>query len=174
MNALTKLVPFCSRTISKIQLNHRSQLVTSVLPRPLIMDPPTNDNQYQPEVKPVSSILNTNIDVSLDILRKEFSKVGKGTFELRKDEETGVALLSINNVERRNSLSGLMMAQFNDVLTQLEEWKEVMFLIKFVTIFSHVQESFLSFSPQLFFMVMNFFQLFHSFFPLASIKLFFE
>lgn len=136
MNSLTKLVSFYSRYISKTPiLNHRSQLVTSVLPRPLIMDPPTNDHKYQPDIKPVSSLLNTNIDVGLDVLRKEFSKVGKGTFELRKDEETGIALLTINNVERRNSLSGLMMAQFNVVLTQLEEWKEVMYLSIF---FSHV------------------------------------
>lgn len=98
------------------------------------MDPPTNDHKYQPDIKPVSSLLNTNIDVGLDVLRKEFSKVGKGTFELRKDEETGIALLTINNVERRNSLSGLMMAQFNVVLTQLEEWKEVMYL----SIFFHM------------------------------------
>lgn len=88
------------------------------------MDPPTNDHNVH-EAKPVSKILNTDVDVSLDVLRKEFSEVGKGTFELRKDEGTGIALLTINNVERRNSLSGLMMAQFNDVLTRLEEWNDV-------------------------------------------------
>ena len=121
MNTSMKLVSFYSRNLPKFSLNHRSQLVTSILPRPLVMD---QNDHHTPEVKQVSKILNTDADVSLGVLRKEFSKVGSGTFELSKDDGTGIALLSINNVERRNSLSGLMMAQFNDVLTQLEEWKE--------------------------------------------------
>lgn len=126
MNVSMKLVSFYSKKLSKISLHQRSQLVTSVLPRPLVMDPAPNDQHYnRPEVKPVSKILNTDIDVSLDVLRKEFSKVGRGAFELIKDDDTGIALLTINNVERRNSLSGLMMAQFDEVLTRLEEWQEV-------------------------------------------------
>lgn len=109
----------------------KSHLVTSALPRPLIMDPPDNHSNHEPNEKPkvtnpISTILNTNLDGgNLDVLRREFSKTGKGSFELRKDETSGVATLTINNVERRNSFSGLMMAQFNEVLTQLEEWKEV-------------------------------------------------
>ena len=51
--------------------------------------------------------------------------MGSGRFDLTKDDETGVAVLTINNYEKRNSLSGFMMSQMDEVLTELENWTKV-------------------------------------------------
>lgn len=50
---------------------------------------------------------------------------GGGRLELAMDDATGIATLCINSPARKNAWSGAMMAQFSDVLLQLEQWKEV-------------------------------------------------
>ncbi|KAI1280720.1 Ethylmalonyl-CoA decarboxylase [Halotydeus destructor] len=73
----------------------------------------------------LATILN-NPDSDADIvtLREEFRKIGNGTFELVKDDSNGIAVLTIDHPERKNSLSGSMMAQFDGVLKELETWNE--------------------------------------------------
>lgn len=66
-------------------------------------------------------------------LRQEFRTMGTGRFNLRKDEETGIAVLTINNFEKRNSLSGFMMSQMDNVLTELENWSEVSLCLNLVS-----------------------------------------
>lgn len=61
----------------------------------------------------------------LQALRAEFRTMGSGRFDLVKDEESGIAILTINNFAKRNSLSGFMMAQMDEVLTELESWSQV-------------------------------------------------
>ncbi|RWS31024.1 hypothetical protein B4U80_04509 [Leptotrombidium deliense] len=58
-----------------------------------------------------------------DICEKFRSKEG-GCFKLCKDDDSGVALLSICHPERKNALSGSMMVQLRDVIIQLERWKQ--------------------------------------------------
>lgn len=48
-----------------------------------------------------------------------------GHLKLTMNDETGVALLCINSPSRKNAFSGFMMAQFSDLLDQLEQWDKV-------------------------------------------------
>ena len=80
---------------------------------------------------------NSNKRAKLDSIRSEFLALGQnsggssqnpdcsGTFNLVKDGESGIALLAIRNVDKKNCFSGSMMAQFADFLTEVEQWKEV-------------------------------------------------
>lgn len=73
----------------------------------------------------------------LEAIRNEFFALGSpassmvasennsGTFNLHKDPESGIALLAIRNVNKKNCFSGSMMAQFTDFLNEVEQWKEV-------------------------------------------------
>lgn len=51
------------------------------------------------------------------------------TFELTKNESTGIASICINNPSKRNAINGQMMEELALVITQLEEWKTVRLLI---------------------------------------------
>lgn len=66
-----------------------------------------------------------NTPVSMDQVRRTFNSYDGGSFELLKDNQSGIATLCINNPERRNALSGRMMVQMADLLSELENWKEV-------------------------------------------------
>jgi ethylmalonyl-CoA/methylmalonyl-CoA decarboxylase len=68
---------------------------------------------------------NTTTPDELIALRQEFRTMGTGRFDLVRDDESGIAVLTINNFEKRNSLSGYMMSQMDDVLTELECWSQV-------------------------------------------------
>ncbi|KPM09711.1 enoyl-CoA hydratase-like protein [Sarcoptes scabiei] len=48
-----------------------------------------------------------------------------GHLTLKLDDETGIGLLCIQSPQRRNAFSGYMMAQFSDLLDQLESWKKL-------------------------------------------------
>lgn len=62
----------------------------------------------------------------LSAIRRWITSVcpGSGTLDLVKDE-TGVATLTINNPRQKNALSASIMVQFDQVLTNLESWKDV-------------------------------------------------
>lgn len=62
---------------------------------------------------------------TIEQIRRQYHDYKGGQFELIKDESTGLATLCINNSERKNAISGAMMAQFTDIVTELEQWKEV-------------------------------------------------
>lgn len=70
-------------------------------------------------------ILNHDRDAPIEVLRREFSSIGNGKIGLFKDEATGVATLTFDHPERKNALSGAMMAQFSDIISELEGWKQV-------------------------------------------------
>jgi ethylmalonyl-CoA/methylmalonyl-CoA decarboxylase len=58
-------------------------------------------------------------------LRELFRGLGGGKFQLVMDDESAIAVLTIDHPERRNSVTGHMMAQMDEVLTQLESWSRV-------------------------------------------------
>lgn len=76
---------------------------------------------------------NKSSNDAIQSIRREYSTLGDGSLELVKDEATGVAVLTLNHFDKRNSWSGRMMSQFHDILSDLEEWKEVSFL--FLSVF---------------------------------------
>ena len=57
-------------------------------------------------------------------IRQEFSSLGSGSIDLLKDSSTGIAIMTINNYAKRNSFSGKMIAQFDEILKDLESWSE--------------------------------------------------
>ena len=62
---------------------------------------------------------------SIEQIRMEFSQYGSGAFELYNDAESAIALLCIKNCNKKNCFTGSMMAQFTDVLDEVERWNEV-------------------------------------------------
>ena len=73
-----------------------------------------------------SSKLKLNGSESLiDQIRREYHDYQGGELILEKDQSTGIAILCINSPKRKNAFSGTMMAQLTDIVTELEEWKEV-------------------------------------------------
>lgn len=58
-------------------------------------------------------------------LRKSDTPDCNGKLKLELDSKTGLATLCIDSPQRKNAFSGTMMAQFSDILTQLETWNEV-------------------------------------------------
>lgn len=84
-----------------------------------------------------SSTMEKKKEALLEAIRSEFIALGSpsgssttdpgnsGTFHLHKDDKSGIALLAIKNVNKKNCFSGSMMAQFSDFLNQVEQWKEV-------------------------------------------------
>ncbi|KAJ6225465.1 hypothetical protein RDWZM_004010 [Blomia tropicalis] len=88
-------------------------------PSPLPYDG-SNDNQSS---LPSSSSSSLNVDEIRELLRP-FDGNCNGKLELHLDDQTGIAKLCINSPMRKNAFSGLMMAQFSDILTKLEQWKE--------------------------------------------------
>lgn len=49
---------------------------------------------------------------------------GGGRLDLKLDDENGIATVTIHNPERRNSLTGKMMAEFADIQETLSCWEE--------------------------------------------------
>jgi hypothetical protein len=61
----------------------------------------------------------------IEQIRNEFFNYKGGTIDLVKDTNSGIASICINHPQRKNSLSGAMMAQLTDIIAELEEWREV-------------------------------------------------
>jgi len=68
--------------------------------------------------------VNGNCESLIDNIRREYSDYKGGTLLLTKDDTTGIANICINAFERRNALSGTMMSQLADIITQLEQWEQ--------------------------------------------------
>ena len=62
--------------------------------------------------------------ISIDTIKSEFCKLGEGSISLKKDEQTGIAQLQLNNSRLKNAYSGKMMCDLNDAMIELENWKE--------------------------------------------------
>jgi hypothetical protein len=69
--------------------------------------------------------IKLNGDSMIDNIRREYHDYEGGNLELIKDDNTGIATLCMNSVERRNALSGTMMSELCDIITELEQWKLV-------------------------------------------------
>ncbi|XP_005090127.1 ethylmalonyl-CoA decarboxylase [Aplysia californica] len=57
-------------------------------------------------------------------IRKELGKFEGGSVDLEMDEQTGIAVMTLNNPRRLNSMTGKMMVDMSDRITQLEQWKK--------------------------------------------------
>lgn len=80
----------------------------------------TTNNSAEP-----NSQINTATLEQIREKLRSFDVDCNGQLELELDNESGIATLCINSPARKNAFSGFMMAQFSDILTQLESWKEV-------------------------------------------------
>jgi len=56
--------------------------------------------------------------------RAHLGKFGGGSIDLLFDHDTGMASLVLNRPEKKNALSGSMMVELSDAVTELEKWKE--------------------------------------------------
>lgn len=57
----------------------------------------------------------------MEAILKEHADKGQGTIRLDLEYQHGVALVTIDNPERHNALSGKMMVDFHHVVNQLEK-----------------------------------------------------
>nr|XP_027205782.1 ethylmalonyl-CoA decarboxylase-like [Dermatophagoides pteronyssinus] len=71
-------------------------------------------------------------DLSIEHIREQLRQCdpnSNGRLELSMDDSSGIAILCINSPQRKNAFSGYMMAQFSDLLDQLERWDKGQFII---------------------------------------------
>ncbi len=55
---------------------------------------------------------------------KRLSKYGEGDITLKNDSKTGIAVVTINNIKRKNALTGHMMVKLKTIVDELEAWQE--------------------------------------------------
>lgn len=48
-----------------------------------------------------------------------------GDIQLQKNDETGIALLYINNPSKKNALTGKIISKFSKLIGELERWEKV-------------------------------------------------
>ncbi|XP_037078536.1 ethylmalonyl-CoA decarboxylase-like [Pollicipes pollicipes] len=68
---------------------------------------------------------NCSVDNSypdLAEVKQQLSQYGGGSVDLSLDDVTGMASLRLNNPDRKNALSGRMMAQLEEAVAALERW----------------------------------------------------
>lgn len=58
----------------------------------------------------------------LQTIRCELEKFEGGSVDLEMDEQSGIAIMTLNNPKRLNSLTGKMMVDMANHITALEEW----------------------------------------------------
>jgi 1,4-dihydroxy-2-naphthoyl-CoA synthase len=58
---------------------------------------------------------------AMDSILEEYADKGQGTIKLDLEYQPGIALVTIDNSTRHNSLSGKMMVEFHHVVNQLEK-----------------------------------------------------
>ncbi|XP_033737256.1 ethylmalonyl-CoA decarboxylase-like [Pecten maximus] len=56
--------------------------------------------------------------------RSRLEKYGGGSVDLTKHETDGVAVITLNNPDKKNALSGKMMLDFRNVIEELESWQK--------------------------------------------------
>ena len=91
-----------------------------------------NDQSDQPDSSP--TILKSNgckrarengNAVISESLRTKFLKYKGGRVVLEKDDTTGIAVIRLDNPQRKNSLSGSMMIDLSQIVDELENWDKV-------------------------------------------------
>jgi len=66
--------------------------------------------------------ISTFDGITVESVKKEFYNYEGGSVELKKNDETGIASITLCHEDKRNAISGRMMCQFNDIVADLEEW----------------------------------------------------
>eukprot|EP00794_Sanderia_malayensis_P015918 gene15918-17519_t len=59
----------------------------------------------------------------MDRFLERLSKYGAGDIILDKNANTGIAVVTIDNIKRKNALTGHMMVRMKDIVEELERWK---------------------------------------------------
>ena len=62
--------------------------------------------------------------ININTIKAEFVQNGGGKVTLVKDNETGIAKLTLSNPKIRGAISGKMMCELNDAIVELEGWTE--------------------------------------------------
>ncbi|XP_076440320.1 ethylmalonyl-CoA decarboxylase-like [Babylonia areolata] len=57
-------------------------------------------------------------------IRNHLQQHQAGSVELEKNSDTGIAILTLNNPGRKNAVSGSMMVELADHVTELSQWEE--------------------------------------------------
>ncbi len=60
--------------------------------------------------------------INVESVKAEFIKYEGGSVSLDKNDENGIATITLCHHEKRNAISGKMMCQFSDIVTDLENW----------------------------------------------------
>ncbi|OWF46194.1 ethylmalonyl-CoA decarboxylase-like [Mizuhopecten yessoensis] len=56
--------------------------------------------------------------------RERLQSYGEGSVDLTKDETDGIAVITLNNPNKKNAVSGKMMLDFRNVVEDLEAWDD--------------------------------------------------
>ncbi|XP_070196391.1 ethylmalonyl-CoA decarboxylase-like [Littorina saxatilis] len=56
-------------------------------------------------------------------IREQLGQYRAGSVDLTKNNDTGVAIITLNNPQRKNALSGSMMVELADHVTDLSQWQ---------------------------------------------------
>ena len=62
--------------------------------------------------------------INVDSIKAEFLQHGGGSITLSKDNETGIAKITLSNPKIRGAISGKMMCDLHDAILDLEGWNE--------------------------------------------------
>ncbi|GFR60187.1 ethylmalonyl-CoA decarboxylase [Elysia marginata] len=65
---------------------------------------------------------STSSEPNLQTIREELEKFEGGSIDLEMDDQSGIAIMMLNNPRRLNSLTGKMMVEMANHITVLEKW----------------------------------------------------
>ncbi|GFO48142.1 ethylmalonyl-coa decarboxylase [Plakobranchus ocellatus] len=68
------------------------------------------------------SLGSASATFNLPTIRQELEKFQGGSVELELDEQSGIAVMTLNNPKRLNALTGKMMVDMADHINSLERW----------------------------------------------------
>ncbi|RWS16836.1 ethylmalonyl-CoA decarboxylase-like protein [Dinothrombium tinctorium] len=71
-----------------------------------------------------NNVSHSSEEAAIASICENFRTHQSGCFVLDKDDASGVATLTICNPTRKNAISGSMMVQLRDTITQLEQWQQ--------------------------------------------------
>lgn len=83
----------------------------------------------------IRRVFNCRISIIKDLFRRRYTlstdkgfeslakKFVSGTVKLDKDELTGTAVISLDNKEKKNAISGSMMCDLRNIIADLETWE---------------------------------------------------
>ncbi|XP_077430972.1 ethylmalonyl-CoA decarboxylase [Vanacampus margaritifer] len=72
----------------------------------------------------MSGRVYTEMDFDQEEIKAKLLGFPGGSIDLSKQDESGIAILTINNPSHMNALSGTMMVQLEEKVSQLEQWAD--------------------------------------------------